>query len=308
MSKPKRHHWWPMAQSRYWANADGVVTVTRADGTSFRTNPLNIGVESELYTRFLWDDAKDTTIEDWFAKTIDGPTTDMIEHLLDPSNICRESFRGHPEKVRAVKELGFRVRPYIEKVSIPPNIRQSISRYVAALLVRHPKYLARLVEFHRAKGDATSGIKNLALDNMLHLYNVYAERISRSVFMLTRRGGSAEYIYSDGGLLVEEPWRTESGIPFDIHAPLTPDIALQVLPVPLEFEDDLSAAVVSETTNQGVARQNRIVLGGASRFVFSRQEVPIAFISQNFGIPAPKNIGCRVVNGRFEAWFDRTRK
>lgn len=297
-----------MAQSRYWTNADGVVTVTRADGTSFRANPLNIGVESELYTRFLEEDAKDTTIEDWFAEAIDGPATDMIEHLLDPSNARRESFRGHPEKARTVRELGFRVRPYIEKISIPPNIRQSISRYVAALLVRHPKYLARLVKFHGAEGDATSAVKNRALDNMLHLHTAYAERISRSVFLLTRRTGSAEYIYSDGGLLVEEPWRTESGIPFDIHAPLTPDIALQVLPVPLELEDDLSAAVVSETTNQGVARQNRIVLGGASRFVFSRQVVPTAFISQNFGIPAPKNIGHRVVNGRFEAWFDPTRK
>ncbi len=67
----------------------------------------------------------------------------------------------------------------------------------------------------------------------------------------------------------EEPWRTEYGIPFDIHAPLTPDIALQVLPIPSSY--DLDTAAILESNNQGTARLNRIILGGAERFVFSRQ-------------------------------------
>lgn len=307
MSQPKRHHWWPIAQSKYWTDADGLVTVTRADGTSFRPNPLNIGVESELYTRFLEDDSKDTAIEEWFADVIDGPATAMINHLLDPLNVTKREFRGDPIKAKTVKAVGFRVNSYVEEIKIPPHVRVAISQYIAALLVRHPRYLSRLIRFHQANGFSEKRLKNLALDNMLQLYGKYAERISTSVFLVTRRIGSAEYLYSDGGLLVEEPWRAEGGIPFDIHAPLTPDIALQVLPYPLGLNRDLTIASITESTNQGVARQNRIVLGGASRFVFSRQAISPSFITQNFGKPAPKNIGHRLVNGRLEAWFDPTR-
>jgi hypothetical protein len=89
MTKAKRHHWWPMAQSVYWTNSDGFVSVTRSDGTVFPANPLNIGVESELYTRFSEERGKDTGIEEWFAQTIDGPAKQMIEHLLDPSKVHR---------------------------------------------------------------------------------------------------------------------------------------------------------------------------------------------------------------------------
>jgi len=308
MGQPKRHHWWPMTQSRYWTDADGLVRVTRADGTAFRTNPLNIGVESELYTRFLEDDRKDTAIETWFAEAIDGPATRMIDHLLDSSNVTRHSFRGNPQKAVTVRALGFRVNPYFDKIAIPPAIRRAVSEYIAALLVRHPRYLSRLIDFHRTDGLSRQSIRNRALDNMLHLFKVYAERISTSVFIVTRRIGSAEYLYSDGGVNVEEPWHTGNVIPFDIHAPVTPDIALQVLPVPLELPDDLTVAVISESTNQGVARQNRIALGGAIRFVFSKQVIPGQFIRRNFGKPAPKNIGHRIVDGHFEAWYDPTRQ
>lgn len=304
MNKPKRHHWWPMVQSRYWTDSQGFVTVTRADGSTFRSNPLNIGVESELYTRFLDDDTKDTAIEDWFAETIDGPTTKLIEHLLDPSNVTRHPFQGNPAKAATAKALGFRINPYVEKITIPREIRRATSDYVAALLVRHPQYLARLVDFHREPGASPQSAKNHALDNMLHLFKMYSDRISRSVFLITRRVGSAEYLYADGGLVVEEPWRKEFDIPFDIHAPLTPDLALQVLPVPLHVPHDLAEAAISESTNQGVARQNRIILGGAKRFVFSRQQIPPAFITQNIGRPAPKNIGYRIINNRLETWYD----
>jgi len=101
-------------------------------------------------------------------------------------------------------------------------------------------------------------------------------------------------IYADG-VLVDEPWRREYGIPFDMRAPLTPDIAVQVRPVP--FAADLTKASIMESTNQGIARQNRIILGGAKQFVFSRQTPPSKFIKENFGKSAPKNIGYLIVNG-----------
>jgi len=305
MTKPKRHHWWPIAQSCHWTDPKGFVFVTRADGTTFQTSPLNIGIESELYTRFTEDSEKDTTIEEWFAETIDGPATKMIQHLLDPSNIRRQRFYYDPHKAKTVRSLGFRVHPYVDRIQLPAEIRGAISSYIAALLVRHPDYLAKLAACHHDGAASPEEVKNRALDNMLRLYRVYTEKITTAVFLITRRTDFAEYIYADGGLLVEEPWRREFGVPFDIHAPLTPDMALQVLPIPQS--DDLDTAAIVEATNQGIARQNRIILGGAQRFVFSRQEPPVKFITSNFGKPAPKNIGYRIVGGRLDTTYDPSR-
>jgi hypothetical protein len=308
MKEAKRHHWWPMTQSQLWTAADGLVYVARSDGRTFRANPLNIGVESELYTRFGEQDRKDTSIEKWFGEAIDGPANAMINHLLDAGNVVRRPFQGNPVKVETVRTLGFRVRAYVDEVLIPPDVRQAISQYLAALLVRHPSYLAKLTDFHSLDSSSSTDARNRALDNMLHLYGVYSEAIAGSVFILTRRGGSAEYLYADGGIVAEEPWRTTHGIPFDIHAPLTPDIAIQILPMPIHGPNDLGRAALVEVTNQGISRQNRIVLGSAVRFVFSRQAPPIQFISRYFGRPAPRNIGYRVVNGRLETKYDPTRK
>jgi len=307
MSQPKRHHWWPQVQSRFWTGPTGLVHVTKKDGTSFRANPSNIGVESELYTRFSEDDEKDTSIEDWFAKEIDAPARAMIEYLSDATNIRRSRWRPDRVKMNEVKEVGFRARDYAEYIPLGDDVRLAIARYIAALLVRHPAYLAKLVAFHAE--DEASGvlIRNRALDNMLHLYSTYVSEIQNAVIIICRRDAESEFLYADGGLVVDEPWRHRYGIPFDIHAPLTPDLALEVLPFPFP-EDDRSIAHITDMTNQGVARMNRIVLGAAKRFVFSRQPPPTAFISKNFGIAAPKNIGYRIVDGRFETKYVPSRK
>ncbi len=304
--KPKRHHWWPMAQSRFWTNTAGFVHVTRRDGSHFQASPTNIGLESELYTRFDRDNKKDTQIEDWFAESIDGPATKLIEHFMNPDNVRRKAFRGDPIKARTVQAVGFRVNPYIDEISLPKEIRLATAQYVAALLVRHPRYLEKLTAFHSEQEPTHREARERALDNMLVLLRQYTQQIARAVVMLSRRADDNEYIYADGGLYVEEPWRTSSGIPFDIHAPLTPDLALQVLPIP--FAEDLDRAAVMESTNQGVARQNRIVLGAAERFVFSRRPPPAKFIVESFGKPAPKNIGYRFVDGRLETLFDPSRQ
>lgn len=294
-----------MAQSRYWTNDDGMVHVTRRDGTFFRASPVNIGVESELYTRFNEDREKNTEIEDWFAEAIDGPATKMIQHFLDPSNASRRPFQGNPLKAKTARAVGFRVNPYIDEVSLPQEIRTATSQYIAALLVRHPTYLQKLIAFQQADKAHPWLARERALDNMLSLHRIYSEEIGRSVLMLTRRVDANEYIYADGGLSVQEPWHKDAGMPFDIHAPLTPDLAIQVLPIP--FATDLDRVAIGESTNQGVSRQNRIVLGIAGRFVFSRQAPPSKFIVENFGKPAPKNIGYQIVNGRLQTFYDPTR-
>lgn len=306
MSQPKRHHWWPQTQSRFWTATDGLVNVARPDGTSFKANPNNIGVESELYTRFASDDSKDTSIEEWFANAIDGPARAMIDYLSDTSKVRRRRFRGDPAQAETCRQLGFIVTDEIKFIVLPDEIRIAIARYISALLVRHPSYLAKLIDFHKNDKASHLDARDSALDNMIYLYDQYERVIRKSVLMITRRNSSSEYLYSDGGLVVEEPWRKRYGIPFDIHAPLTPDIAVQVLPMPF-LDDDLSTASFVDMTNQGVARMNRIALGSAKRFVFSRQSPPMNFICRYFGIPAPKNIGYRIIGGNLETKYDPNR-
>src|SRR2546430_1892736 len=195
--QPKQHHWWPVVRSRHWVDSNAHVSVTRSDGTVFKINPLKIGRESELYTRFGDDDSKDTGIEQWFSEAIDGPAAEMINYLLDPANVYRILFSADPKKAETARSLGFRVNAYIDKIRLTSEIRAAISRYLAALLVRHPVYLAKLVEFHAADAGSTVKAKNRALDNMLHLFDKYSDRIAKSVLLISRRVGDAEYLYAD---------------------------------------------------------------------------------------------------------------
>jgi hypothetical protein len=212
------------------------------------------------------------------------------------------TFAANPSKAQTAKAVGYRVNSYIDEIELTPEIRLAVARYVAALLVRHPAYIKKLIDFHESAGVDARG---RALDNMLELYQTYGKRIITAALIVSRRVGDAEFLYADGGLVVSEPWRTEYGIPFDIHAPITPDIALEILPVPSGA--DLTKATIAESTNRGVARQNRIILGGARRFVFSRQEPPVNFIQKHFGKAAPENIGYQIIGGKFEAFYDPSR-
>ena len=304
MTKPKRHHWWPLVQSKHWTDTSGLVNVVRSDGTIFRANPLNLGVESELYTRFGPNDEKDAAIEEWFAATIDSPTAELIEHITNRSHWRRRRYDGDAREAATVRELGWLTPGYLDAIPIPPQVRIAAARYIAALLVRHPLYLEKLVNFHKEPELDSKATKNRALDNMLNVFNIYVERLLSSVIMVSWRAGSSEFLYSDGGITVTEPWRPD--IPFDLHAPITPDFALEFLPVPNPTH--LDEAIVMEAKNQGVARQNRIVLADANRFVFSRQSPQDSFIKKNFGVPAPENIGYRYVNGQLETIYDPTRK
>lgn len=292
-----------MVQSKHWTDASGFVNVARNDGSVFRANPINIGVESELYTHFGPNDEKDSSIEDWFAETIDGPASALISHLSDKSIRKRVKYKGDPHEAAIVRELGMRTPGYLDLISLPLDIRFATARYVAALLVRHPLYLKRLTEFHGAEIGVERSIRNRALDNMIYVFNIYADRLMTAVLMVGERTGTAEFLFTDGGISVEEPWRPQ--IPFDIHVPLTPDLSVQVIPVPDPV--GLLEATVIGMTNQGVARMNRIALAGANRFVFSRQTPPTGFITRYFGVPAPKNIGYRYVDGQLETKYEPNR-
>jgi len=155
------------------------------------------------------------------------------------------------------------------------------------LLVRNPQYLERITQFHRENNQIESSTlaKNSALENMLFLFDRYRKVIAKSEFVFVKRRDSREFLFSDSGITAEEPWNG-GPVPFDIHVPLTPDLSLEVLPVPDPV--NLRYSFVSRTTNEGTTRFNRIAVGSARRFVFSRTPGPSEFVKKYFGVPAPK--------------------
>jgi len=175
VSQPKRHHWWPEFQSRYWADASGRLHATRSDGTSFRPTPENIGVEGELYTRFGPDGSKDVAIETWFAREIESPFASFFDAFISLNEIRRTPFRADPVKRRVVETLGYVANDYRESKSITTTERKMVADYVAALVVRNPVYLARILKFHVENDqvpDKNTG-RSITLENMLHLFRIY---------------------------------------------------------------------------------------------------------------------------------------
>jgi hypothetical protein len=306
MNEPKRHHWWPQLQSQYWTNEDGHIFVTRSDGSYFTPNPNNIGVENELYVRFGPAGEKDYEIERWFSREIETPFAQILDDLANLKNLQRDVFRADPDKARVVEALGYITLPYLEYTVIPQSVRQVVADYVAALLVRNPNYLMKMREFHLKENSPNSETQanTMALNNMLHVFRTYREVIRQSEFIFVKREGHHEFLFSDTGIATEEPWR-KGGLPFDIHFPLTPDLALEVLPVPQP--QTLNRIHVMRSRNEGIGRLNRIALATAKRFVFSRSRPIPEYIKKYFGVPAPKPYGFRYRNGRVETKYDATR-
>ena len=310
--KPKRHHWWPQLQSKYWAGPDGLVNVVKADGTTFKSAPINIGVEGELYTRLELTGSKDTTIESWFSEKIEGPFLSALRTILDPTQIHARPLLDIPPKeaTQQIKSLGFVVNDLYETIAISPQIRAAIVSYLAAMVVRNPRYLTKLRDFHRHHSNLgkldlppESVIRSVALDNMLHVMSIYEERLQTATIMMIVGPEQSDLMFSDAGFTTTEPWRNDP-LPFDIHAPLTPNVALEVFPMSLA---DPLEILVGRLNHQGVKRMNRLTVGGAERFVFTRSPPPLAFIKKHFGVPSPAAFGHRVINGGLETIYDPSR-
>lgn len=308
MNDPKRHHWWPECQSKCWADASGRLYATRNDGTSFRPTPENIGVEGQLYTRFRPDGSKDVAIETWFGREIEGPFASIFDGLISLDKIRRTPFRPDPDKRQVVERLGYITYDYREYKSITDAERKVVADYVAALVVRNPFYLERILKFHAENNQVSdkNTSRTMTLENMLYVFGIYRDVILRSDFMFTVREGSEEFLFSDSGISVKEPWRPEP-IPFDIHFPLTPDIALEVIPSPPTVRWPSDRVEIMRARNAGTDRSNRLALGSARRFVFSRSPVPGDYIAKYFGKPAPAPYGYRFVDGKMEFKYDASR-
>jgi hypothetical protein len=285
---------------------DGRIFVTRADGQYFSTNPKNIAVESELYTRFDESTNKDRSIEEWFSQEIESPFSRAFDEIVSLNGLRRERFRADPNKRKVVQALGYIATEYRDFILLEEANRIALANYMAALLVRHPKYLAKLHEFHSAEASQSGSSieRDVVLGNMFYVYNIYRQAILKSTITLTKRHGAHEFLFSDGGISAVEPWRGVL-VPFDIHFPLTPDLAAAVIPLPFDAEPE--RIYVAYARDQAVHRQNRISLADARRFIFSRGEPPTSFIRKHFGKPAPKAYGYRVVEGKFETTYDPSR-
>lgn len=222
--------------------------------------------------------------------------------------MCREPFQLDQDKSTQGKALGFVVNDYRETIDLPAKHRVALALYLAALVVRSPRYLKKIQEFHATQGNGKidAAVRTASLNNMLQLFDVYKESIASSTIMFTKREGDSEFLFSDAGITPEEPWRP-GPIPFDIFAPLTPDLAVTVLPSPAGDFRHNRRCILGRARPQGVARLNRIIIGGAERFVFSRSFPPVGFIKENFGKPAPKSIGVRWKDGRVEVQHDRSK-
>lgn len=301
MNTPVRHHWWPQLQSGYWTGGDGCINCIDKAGTVFKTQPVNIGVKTHLYSKTNVDGTKDAAIEAWLATNVDAPFDGAFQEIFDFSRIRRHKYKGDERLRNDLKAIGYEINNFIEDLKIDFECKIILSNYIAGLLVRTPSYLKRLNDFH---SDQVSEAHNYALDSMIYLYDVYRERINQSYMKIMRRTGENEFIYGDQAVTAKEPWG-RSYLPFTIHAPITPDFAVAV--IPYEGLNPEGVIGISRLKNRGVSRFNRIVLGDSERFVFSRQDPPLDFIKKNFGRPAPAPFKHRKVNGKIEVGYDRHR-
>jgi len=319
MNEPKRHHWWPILQSQHWTGASGKLYATKSSGESIYVNPRNIGLEGDLYTRYDLTGTKDLTIEKWFSSEIEGPFRETLDFLASLPGLRKVRLpplpREHQHKEHTAKELGFIIGNYEETIDLPNEHRLSLSKYLSALLVRNPMYIRKLQEFHNRESvdwlksnvgtdDFRSVVKTVALDNMLKLFDTYGKRIVAADFLFLKREAGHEFLFADAGIVAQEPWRS-GPIPFEIHAALTPDLAVEVLPAPVSYFP--RRGILGRVSNVGVRRFNRVVVGNAERFVFSRGAPPIEFIKKHFGKPAPDAYGYQWTNGRMETIYDRAR-
>ena len=297
--QPKRHHWWPQLQSGYWTGDNGLINVVKSDGSSFAASPTRIGVEGDLYTRFEVTGGKDVTIEKWFSSEIETPFVRALERLISMDGLLRYRRPSAPStKTRNASDLGFVVRQDFQIMPLSPEHRKAIDAYLAALLVRNPLYLAKLVQFHDKNGGMlppelprSRAIKSVALNSMLEVFKLYRDVISQADLGLVIVDCDRELLFGDSGITAKEPW-LPGPLPFDIHAPLTPTLALEVLPTPIP-RLNRNSCLIMPVNAKGVARFNRIALSDAERFIFSRGQPPIDFIRKHFGAAAPQSIGLR---------------
>lgn len=300
MNQPKRHHWWPQLQSERWRDAEGGVHVTSKQGEVRKLTPINIGVEGHLYSSFELTGDRNPAVESWLSKHVDGPFDEAFDRIFDFSNTRRQKADPWPEKEKVLKEIGFIVDGYVDFLVVSEADRAALARYIAALVVRNPGYLKNLAKHYEMQllGLDQRTLKNLSLKNMLSVFDIYLEALDSATFGVLRAEADHEFLFPDSGPRASEPWRA-GPIPFDLHVPLTPRIAVEVLPVVGEHRPvDLH---VGRLNNRGVARFNRMSLQDAQRYVFSRQTPPLEFIMKYMGKPAPMDTAVRVVEGQIRA-------
>lgn len=267
----------------------------------------------ELYTRTDADGRPNTEIEEWFSKEIETPFLPVLERIISLPGKSTSPAPWNPQKEKVLRQLGFITGATLDFITLTNTENEILAHYIAALLARTPKYLQKINVYHERvfPADIRWGPFNrealMVQANLNHMRTVietYRVAIASSDLIFLKAKREREFLYSDTGIFVPEPWN-DHGVPFDIHVPLTPEISVEVLPVPNRaFVGKFPLAYLNA---QGVSRMNRIIVGNAENFIFSRSSPPLDFIHRNFGVPAPKCIGTRVQDGRVVAFYDPSR-
>jgi len=229
---------------------------------------------SELYTRIDANGNPNTEIEEWFSTKIEGPFRPILDQILTLPHLTTEPAPHNAEKKNLVNQLGFITNKSVDFIKLSNNEVHLLSKYIAALLVRTPTYLTKIANYHDTITPAEFSwgpfcrndlITQIKLNQMLQALDAYYEVISKSDFIFIKTKCDKEFLYSDTGIVAQEPWNS-GGIPFDIHAPLTPELAVNVLPAPNPvFRNKCPVAYLN---SQGVSRMNRIIVGNAENFVW----------------------------------------
>jgi hypothetical protein len=94
MNDAKRHHWWPQVQSNFWTQSDGLICVTKPDGTSFRTIPENVAVVGKLHTRTDRSGNSDIEIENWFSNNIESPFKTAAQYFDQLKSVIKIKVMG----------------------------------------------------------------------------------------------------------------------------------------------------------------------------------------------------------------------
>jgi hypothetical protein len=113
----KRHHYVPESYLKRWANAEGMIAARmRSADSVFTTKPLNVALESNLYTIYASQSEPDDVIERALSDEIEGPATELLQELAEKPCPKRKS-----------------------------DDRRTLSRFLAIQLIRTPDHISQFM-------------------------------------------------------------------------------------------------------------------------------------------------------------------
>lgn len=288
MNEPIRHHWWPQLNSKLWKAEDGLIKFMNSKGIIKKSQPINIGIVKNLYSFYDENDKINNKVERILSK-IDGK---MAEFIINFNNKKIEDRIFYRENYLQFKELGYKVEKGIDIIKLSRKEISIISLYIASMLVRTPKNLYNLglkyIDHKNPKAES--------LTEMLTLCLKYYNHIKNGEICFLKKDASNEFIFTDGGPIMDQPFSQYSDLPFTIHFPLSPEICIQFIAAPKLYK---AKSYIVKCSNTAIANHNRLIMSGAKDFVYGRSKIPIDFCMKHWGKSPPKFMITNIYNDGF---------